>query len=435
MLNIYNTISRKKEIFKSINKGKVNIYVCGPTVYDLMHVGNFRGAIFFNLVRNHLESLGYKVTYVYNYTDIDDKIIKKSFGENTLAKTIADRYIKEFEKDYETLMIKKPTHTPRATDYIDGMIDLIEKLIANNKAYVSNTGDVLYSVADFKEYGKLSKKDLKTLEEGHREIDVRVTKKNPLDFVLWKMAKKNEPFWESPWGNGRPGWHIECSVMSSKILSDGIDIHGGGIDLIFPHHENEIAQSEGGYKKKFVKYWVHNNFINFKSEKMSKSLGNIISAREFMKKYHPEIFKYMILSSHYRSHSNFSDQMVNNAIAALARVYSSLSNAENILNHNILPKKQDGELIQVIAEENDKSQNALNDDFNTPLFFSSIFNVVREFNKHYRIGQKITPELVYITKQFYNFIKNKAKIISIFEQTPAKDFLNKLDDMLLEIKI
>ena len=433
MLKIYNTKSKTKELFQSIKEKKVNIYVCGPTVYDLLHIGNFRGAIFFNLVRNHLENLGYKATYVYNYTDIEDKIIKKAREKNIDALEISNKYIKEFEKDYKTLKIKKPTHTPKATSYIKGMIELIEKLIENKKAYVTNTGDVLYSVSSFENYGKLSGKDLKTLEEGHRDIDVRVQKKNPLDFVLWKMAKKGEPFWESPWGNGRPGWHIECSVMSSKTLTSGIDIHGGGIDLIFPHHENEIAQSEGGYEKPFVKYWMHNNFINFKSEKMSKSLGNVILARTFMEKYDAEVFKYIILSSHYRSHITFSISQIQNATSALARIYSSLANAEKILSYNIKPVNAN-QFAKVIEKENKNAQEALNDDFNTPLYFSSIFNVVREFNKYYKIGQNITPELSSIAKLFYEFIKDKSKTLNLLEQTPAGDFLQKLDDLLLDAK-
>lgn len=432
MLKIYNTRSKTKETFQSIEKNKVSMYVCGPTVYDLLHVGNFRGAIFFNLVRNHLEKLGYKVSYIYNYTDIEDKIIKKAQEKNLSTKEIATHYIKEFEKDYETLKIKKPTQTPKATSYIKGMVELIEKLVENNKAYMTNTGDVLYSVSDFEDYGKLSGKNLKMLEEGHRDIDVRVQKKSPLDFILWKMAKKDEPFWESPWGNGRPGWHIECSVMSTALLPSGIDIHGGGIDLIFPHHENEIAQSEGGYKKQFVKYWMHNNFINFKSEKMSKSLGNVILARAFMEKYDAEVFKYIILSSHYRSHSSFSTSQIQNAISALARIYSSLANAEKILSYNIESKNT--KFTEIIENENKNALEALNDDFNTPLYFSSIFNVVREFNKHYKIGQKITPELSSTAKLFYEFIKDKAKVLNLLEQTPADAFLKKMDDLLLEAK-
>ncbi len=434
MLKIYNTKSRTKETFQSINPKEVNIYVCGPTVYDLLHIGNFRGAIFFNLVRNHLENLDYEVKYIYNYTDIEDKIIKKALEKNANTQDISHHYIKEFEQDYKTLKIRKPTHTPRATSYIKEMIDLIEKLIKNKKAYVTNTGDVLYSVSDFKNYGKLSGKDLKTLEEGHRDIDVRVQKKNPLDFVLWKMAKKDEPFWESPWGNGRPGWHIECSVMSTEMLPSGIDIHGGGIDLIFPHHENEIAQSEGGYKKQFVKYWMHNNFISFKSEKMSKSLGNIILARTFMEKYDAEVFKYIILSSHYRSHSSLSTSQIQNAIAALARIYSSLAIAEKILSKKIDLENTNNKFSKIIETENKKALDALNDDFNTPLYFSSIFNVVREFNKYYKIGQKVTPELASIANLFYTFIKCKSKTLNLLEQTPAESFLKKLDDLLLDAK-
>ena len=433
MLKIYNTLTNKKHLFKSTNKNVVNIYVCGPTVYDLMHIGNFRGAIFFNLVRNYLESLGFRVNYIYNYTDIDDKIIKKSIQENKTTKEISNFYINQFEKDYALLEIKPPTKTPKATDYIDKMIVLIEKLLNQNVAYITNTGDVLFSVEKFKDYGKLSGKDLKFLEQGRREIDVRVKKNNPLDFVLWKMAKKGEPFWSSPWGNGRPGWHIECSTMSLELASGVVDIHGGGIDLIFPHHENEIAQSEGATGKTFVKYWMHNNLINFKSEKMSKSLGNIITLRSFVQKYHPEIFKYIVLSSHYRSQITLSDTYILNAVSGLSRIYSSISNAQDIILTNSEDAKPSNNFLEVIEHEHKNSLDALNDDFNTPLFFSTIFNVVREFNKYYTSEISIN-EKIFIASKFLHFIKEKSKIINLFNITPANVFLKNLDDIFLRSK-
>lgn len=278
-LRIYNTETGKKEEFKPIEEGHVKMYVCGPTVYDFLHIGNYRGAIFFNTVRNWLERRGYIVTYVYNYTDVDDKILNRAKEENVEPKVIAEKYIAEFQKDYKLLHLRPHSKNPKVTEFMDKIIMFISDLIEKGFAYELN-GDVYFDVHKFKEYGRLSNKKLEDLESGYR-IEVNDNKKNPSDFALWKSAKENEQSWESPWGAGRPGWHIECSVMATSILGDTIDIHGGGLDLVFPHHENEIAQSEACTGHKFVKYWMHNNMLEFGSQKMSKSLGNVRTGRSF----------------------------------------------------------------------------------------------------------------------------------------------------------
>jgi len=286
-LKMYNTATRQKEEFKSITPGEVKMYVCGPTVYNYLHIGNFRGAIFFNLVRNWLERAGNKVTYVYNYTDVDDKIIKKANEEGVESIEISERYIKEFEKDFNRLGLTAHDQNPKVTDFMPEIISFVDDLVKKEMAYVVD-GEVFYEIKNFPSYGKLSGKKLEDLEAGAR-VEIDSKKHTPADFVLWKPAKPGEPSWDSPWGKGRPGWHIECSAMIQSILGDTIDIHGGGIDLIFPHHENEIAQGEGRTGKCYCNHWMHNDFLNMNDEKMSKSLGNIITGRDFMEKYHPEI--------------------------------------------------------------------------------------------------------------------------------------------------
>ena len=424
-LNIYNTFSKKKVPFKPIESNKVRMYVCGPTVYDFLHIGNFRGAIFFNLVRNWLEHLNYQVTYVYNYTDIDDKIINKAQQESVSTKDIAEKYICEFEKDYKSLGLTPHTHNPRATDHIEDMIVTIQTLIEKNRAYVSTSGEVFYCIKNFLEYGKLSGKNIDELQVGAR-IEVNEQKQNPLDFTLWKPSKEGLPGWSSPWGRGRPGWHIECSVMSSKLLGETIDIHGGGMDLIFPHHENEIAQSEGSSEKTFVKYWMHHHLIQFGSEKMSKSLGNIISTRDFLQNHHPEILKYMMLISHYRSPSMFSEDQIQNAIMGLMRIYSALSFAGRIQSHS--SQNSPKEFITLIKTAQDKITEALNDDFNTPQMFAHIFEVTRAFNA---LSQnESSKELSEVTKVFQSFIKQQGALLALFQEDPDI-FLRKLEDILL----
>ena len=371
---LYNTLSGKKEKFIPLKEGEVKLYLCGPTVYDLLHIGNFRGPIVFNVIRNWLEFTGNKVNMVYNYTDVDDKIIQKANTEGVETKVISERYIKEFEKDFNALGLKKHTHNPRVSEHMDDIISMIEKIITNGKGYVVD-GEVFFAIDEFETYGALSKKKLDELEVGQRvEVDTR--KKNPQDFVLWKPAKEGEPYWDSPWGKGRPGWHIECSAMVKSILGDSIDIHGGGVDLQFPHHENEIAQSEACNCVKYCNYWVHNEFINFGAEKMSKSLGNIITARNFMEKYNPEILKYLFLSAHYRTQMGITDDKLSQTISALNRIYSAIELAQITVDQVDAPAIADAGFDKKLVEFDNKIKKSLNDDFNTAEMISFIFESI-----------------------------------------------------------
>ncbi len=431
MLQLYNTLTRKIEKFIPLEKGKVRMYVCGPTVYDFLHVGNFRGAIFFNLVRNWLEKSAYQVEYMYNYTDIDDKIIKRANEEKSDVKEISERYIAEFEKDFKALQLKPHEHNPRATESIPAMIDLISRLIKNGKAYVEE-GEVYYEINTFKEYGKLSHKKLDELQIGNR-IEVDQKKRNPLDFVLWKPSKPSEPFWASPWGKGRPGWHIECTCMIQSILGEQIDIHGGGVDLIFPHHENEIAQGEGATGKPYVNYWMHNNFIKFGDEKMSKSLGNVLTARSFIEKYDPEVLKYMILSVHYRSLLQFDEHQINQAIASLGKIYSALALVDRLTTGQEIKESPEASFHQMLVDADAEIEKALNDDFNTAVVFAKIFEAIRLFNASYRPGTRITPLIRANAKALQGWMKNNGELLALFLQEP-ETFLKKMDDRLLLIK-
>ena len=321
-IRVYNTLTGKKEDFVPLHEGKVGMYVCGVTVYDLCHIGHARSAIIFDILYRYFRYRGYEVTFVRNFTDIDDKIINRANQEGVDYKTIAERYIREFGMDIRGLGLEKATIEPRATDHIPEMIELVSGLIEKGYAYPGG-GDVFFSVERFKEYGKLSKRNLEEMQAGAR-VEIDEKKKNPLDFVLWKGSKPGEPFWESPWGKGRPGWHIECSVMSMKYLGETFDIHGGGRDLVFPHHENEIAQSEGATGKPFARYWIHNGFININKEKMSKSLGNILTIKEVVKEWHPEVLRLFFLSSHYRSPLDYSEESLKEAKSGLDRFYTTL---------------------------------------------------------------------------------------------------------------
>jgi len=427
-MKLYNTMTKQKEEFKPIQPGEVKIYLCGPTVYDFLHIGNFRGSIVFNMMRNWFEKIGYKVTFVSNYTDVDDKIIKRAQENGISTEELTNTYIAEFQKDFQTLGLRPHDHNPRVTEYMDEIIEMIQSLIEKGHAYEVD-GEVFYSVDSFTEYGKLSHKNLEELVVGIR-VEIGSSKRNPLDFTLWKPAKPGEPKWVAPWGEGRPGWHIECSAMSHKLLGDSFDIHGGGIDLIFPHHENEIAQSEGSTGKKMVNYWVHNNFINIGAEKMSKSLGNMTTARKFLEKYHPEIFKYMILMAHYRSHSDFSIQQISHAIHGLARIYSALSLADKILSQPVT-SDLDQNFETVINTAQNKVESSMNDDFNTPEVFAAIFEVIRQFNGSYRLGQKVTPQVRWRAEALKKWVREKGALMSLYQE-PAQNFLRTLDDLLLD---
>ena len=328
MIQIFNTMSGKIENFVPIEENKVRMYVCGPTVYNLIHIGNARPMIFFDTVRRYFMYSGYEVNYVSNFTDVDDKIIKAANEEHVDASVISQRYIEECKKDMKAMNILPATKHPLATEEIDGMIAMIEELIAGGHAYVAKDGTVYFRTRSFEGYGKLSHKNLDDLRSGERALKVsgEEQKEDPLDFVLWKPKKEGEPFWKSPWCDGRPGWHIECSVMSKRYLGEEIDIHGGGEDLVFPHHENEIAQSESCSHHLFARYWMHNAFLNIDNRKMSKSLGNFFTVRDILQKYDPQVLRLFMLSAHYRSPLNFSDKLMESAKASYARVVNCVSN-------------------------------------------------------------------------------------------------------------
>ena len=382
-MKIYNTLTRQKEEFVPVHPGKVGMYVCGPTVYNYIHIENARPMIIFDTVRRYFEYKGYEVNYVSNFTDVDDKIIKKANEEGVTATEIAERYIKECKQDMEALNIKPATHQPRATEEIGGMIKMIQTLIEKGHAYEVD-GTVYFKTRSFKDYGKLSKKNIDDLEAGHREIKVtgEEGKKDPLDFVLWKPKKEGEIAWDSPWGEGRPGWHIECSEMSKKYIGDTIDIHAGGEDLIFPHHENEIAQSEACNDEKFANYWMHNGFLNINNKKMSKSAGNFFTVREIGEKYPLQVIRFFMLSAHYRTPLNFSDTLVESAKTGLDRILTAID-----LCREMAAKEETGSLSDAEKEHFakvealvKKFEDAMEDDFNTADAVSAIFEIVRESN-------------------------------------------------------
>jgi len=374
-LRVYNTLSGKKEEFQPLVPGKVGMYVCGVTVYDYCHIGHARANIVFDIVYRYLQYSNYDVTYVRNYTDVDDKIINRANQQGISSKQLAEEFIQAFDEDMEALGLRKPTHEPKATEYIDRIIVLAKQLIEKGMAYES-AGDVYYSVEKFPTYLKLSKRNMEEMQAGAR-IAPGEQKRNPMDFALWKAAKPGEPSWESPWGPGRPGWHIECSAMSSALLGETFDIHGGGRDLIFPHHENEIAQSEGVSGKPFVKYWLHNGFVNINQEKMSKSLGNFFTIRDILKSYNPEVVRFFILTAHYRSPVDFSDQNLKEAQAGLSRFYEALQLAaeavEGVPESNVAA--QEG------AELEAQFRAAMDDDFNTAQAIGYLFEGVRTINR------------------------------------------------------
>lgn len=432
-LKVYNSLTRQKEDFKPITPGQVRIYVCGPTVYDFLHVGNFRGPVFFNMVRNWFEKSGFKVEYALNFTDIDDRIIKKALAEKKTSSEISEKYIAEYKKDFEILGLKKHDHNPKVTEYLDSIETMIQQLIENKKAYTVD-GDVYFQVDQFPQYGKLSGRQSEEVQSGSR-IEVDERKKSPLDFALWKKAKPAEPNWPSPWSAGRPGWHIECSAMVHEIFKTTIDIHGGGLDLLFPHHENEIAQSEAATGQKFVNYWMHWNLLNFSGQKMSKSVGNIVSLREFASQYPPEVYKWLILSAHYRSVLDFGDESIDRAISSLAKIYSSLSMAEQFLNSLPVTEADLAKAAVDLNLEKAKSavSTALNDDFNTPEVWAALYEVLRNYNTKVKRGVKPTAAIVALSQLFFNWIQDLGSIMSLFQQQP-QEFLVALDDLLLAKK-
>lgn len=380
-MKIFNTLSRQKEEFVPLEPGKVKMYVCGPTVYNFIHIGNARPIIVFDTVRRYLEYKGYEVNFVSNFTDVDDKIIKKAIEEGVDADVISKRYIEECKKDMEAMNVKPATKNPLATEEICGMLDMIQELIALGHAYEAADGTVYFRTKSFKEYGKLSHKNLEDLQSGFREIKVtgEDEKEDPADFVLWKPKKEGEPYWESPWSEGRPGWHIECSVMSKKYLGDQIDIHAGGEDLIFPHHENEIAQSEAANGKEFAKYWMHNGFLNIDNRKMSKSLGNFFTVREISEKYDLQVLRFFMLSAHYRSPLNFSADLMESSKNGLERILTAVDKLKD-LEASAKPGALKEEEKTAVDGLVSKFEAAMDDDFNTADAISAVFELVKLSN-------------------------------------------------------
>ena len=383
-MKIFNTLSRRKEEFVPITKGEVKMYVCGPTVYNLIHIGNARPMIFFDTVRRYFEYKGYKVNFVSNFTDVDDKIINKAIEEGVSASVISERYIEECKKDMAAMNVRPATTTPLATKEIDGMIAMIGELVEKKHAYVAKDGTVYFRVKSFPEYGKLSHKNMDELQSGFRQIKVtgEEGKEDPSDFVLWKPKKEGEPYWESPWCEGRPGWHIECSVMSKKYLGERIDIHGGGEDLIFPHHENEIAQSESCSGQVFANYWMHNAFLNIDNKKMSKSLGNFFTVRDIAAKYDLQVLRMLMLSAHYRNPLNFSAELMESSKNGLERILTAVDKLRDSLasaNDTQLTADEKANLDIAKGYVN-AFEEAMDDDFNTADAISAIFELVRLSN-------------------------------------------------------
>ena len=402
MLKIYNTLTRQKEEFKPINANKIGIYVCGVTIYDLCHIGHGRTFVSFDVVSRYLRYLGYDLTFVRNITDIDDKIIKRANENGETCQSLTERLIGEMHADFDALNMKRPDIEPRATEYIDEIIELVEKLIKRGFAYVADNGDVMFEVAQFNEYGKLSKQDLDQLQAGAR-VDVDRAKRSPLDFVVWKMSKPGEPTWESPWGAGRPGWHIECSAMNSAVLGNHFDIHGGGSDLQFPHHENEIAQSCCAHDTQYVNTWMHSGMVMVDREKMSKSLGNFFTIRDVLNHYDAETVRYFLMSGHYRSQLNYSEDNLNQARASLERLYTSLRGLDLTV-----PASGGEEYVK-------RYIGAMNDDFNTPEAYSVLFDMARDINR-------IKADNIVQASALGSLMRELADVIGILHQDP-EDFL------------
>lgn len=389
-MKILNTLTGNKDEFIPLNEGVVNMYVCGPTVYNYIHIGNTRPLCVFDTLRRYFEYIGYKVNFVQNFTDIDDKLIRRANEENTTVKELAEKYIVEYKKDAGGLNVREATVHPKATENIGNIIKLIKTLEAKGFAY-SVDGDVYFRTKEFKEYGKLSHQPLDELEAGAR-INVSEQKEDPMDFALWKKAKEGEPFWNSPWGNGRPGWHIECSAMAKSILGDTIDLHCGGQDLIFPHHENEIAQSECANGTCFARYWMHNGYINIDNRKMSKSLGNFFTAREIGEAYGYEPIRYIMVASHYRSPINYSAEIIEQAKASLDRLYNCRENLAHALKHASADGASAEDLAKLDSFEA-QFRKAMDDDFNTADALAAIFDLVREINSNV-VGKTAAKEYV-----------------------------------------
>ncbi|MGM0629908.1 MAG: cysteine--tRNA ligase [Pseudomonadota bacterium] len=413
-LTVFNTLTRKKQSFEPIKPGHVGIYVCGVTTYDYCHIGHARTYVAFDIVVRYLRKLGYDVKYVRNITDLDDKIIKRAAEKGEDFHQVTERFIGEMHKDFDALNLVRPDIEPRVTSHMDEIIQMIERLIENGNAYEAGNGDVLFDVSTFNDYGKLSRQDLEQLQAGAR-VDVDSAKQDPLDFVLWKAAKAGEPSWSSPWGEGRPGWHIECSAMNKKHLGTTFDIHGGGSDLAFPHHENEIAQSCCANHSEYVKYWMHSGMVQVDNEKMSKSLGNFFTIRSVLEQYDAETVRYFLLSSHYRSQLNYTQENLDQAHSALERLYTSL--------RDITPQTADEELRSKYWQS---FQQAMDDDLNAPEAMSVLFEVAREINRNRESAPDTAAQLAHVLIEL-------AEVMGLLQQSP-EEFLQGDDDDVAKIE-
>lgn len=421
-MKLYNTLTRQKETFEPLEPGKVRMYVCGVTVYDMCHIGHARFLVAFDVIYRALKYMGYEVTYVRNFTDVDDKIIKRANERSVTCQALTEKYIGEFYADVDALSCTRPDVEPRVTGYMPQIVELIESIVANGHAYVSE-GDVYFDIDSFPAYGKLSGRVLEDMRAGasERTGEEESRKRNPMDFALWKASKPGEPMWDSPWGKGRPGWHIECSAMSVSNLGSPFDIHGGGKDLVFPHHENELAQSEAGYKTEFARYWMHNGFVNVDNEKMSKSLGNFFTIREVLERYHPQVVRTFLLSTHYRSPINFSDKALDEATRRVMYIYETLEKIDRALvgeastpsdAQTYEPKLIDG-LLPAFRE-------AMDDDFNTPKALASLSEVMRFANELADRSKKKAALKGATLRAIRKRIATVAEVLGVYNQSPSK---------------
>jgi len=449
-MKIFNTLDGIKEPFAPLKQGRVGMYVCGVTVYDLCHIGHARAAVVFDVVYRYLRYSGYEVIYVRNFTDIDDKIIRRANEEGSTAKEVAESYIAAFYEDMDALGVLRPTHEPKATEHVEEMIAHVQKLVDRGHAYAVD-GDVYFSVESYPAYGKLSKRPLDEMLAGARvEVDAR--KKSPLDFALWKASKPGEPAWPSPWGQGRPGWHIECTVMGQKYLGPTLDIHGGGRDLVFPHHENEVAQAEAATEEPFVRFWMHNGFVNINQEKMSKSLGNFFTIREVLKKIHPEVLRFFLLSHHYRSPLDYSDVSVQEAAAGLDRLYGLLQRIDEALAGREAPAQVPASELSDDTRAVHEAllglffqfENAMNDDLNTAEALGHVHKCARQVGAFLHEGFDPNPRNLAVLRYAAESFRKLGGVLGLLQESPAAYFGTKrqeavdakgLDPAMIEAKI
>lgn len=426
-MKIFNTMSKQKEEFVPIKDGEVKMYVCGPTVYNFFHIGNARTFIIFDTVRKYFEYKGYKVSFVQNFTDIDDRMINKANEDGISIRELGDKFIGEYYKDADALQIERATVNPRATEFIDDIINFVKDLISKGYAYEVD-GDVYFSTEKFHGYGKLSGQDLEQLENGVR-INVDERKENPMDFAIWKSQKENEPAWKSPWGMGRPGWHIECSCMAHKLLGDTIDIHAGGMDLVFPHHENEIAQSESRNGKKFANYWMHSAYLNVNNQKMSKSLNNFLTARDALEKFDSEVIRLLMLSAHYRTQLNYSPDLLEASKSSLERLYNSIYNLQSLLNESSTNKLKEGEseYLSKLNSYRDKYVEKMDDDFNTADAISIIFDLVKDININLNVQSSKD-----VIEAALNLIIELGKPLGILQKSVKVDLEKEIEKLIEE---